>query len=107
MTTAELEELIWKIDLMLSDTPAMLFTTEESRWDDFLQRVQPADWHNPSCCGVCDCSRNWIPQKPATLLGDTPEGGPHPPGSRLYLRSQLRISQIFSQNKCLTPVVVF
>jgi hypothetical protein len=31
MTTAELEELIWKIDLMLSDTPAMLFTTEESR----------------------------------------------------------------------------
>jgi hypothetical protein len=31
MTTAEIEELIWKIDLMLSDTPAMLFTTEESR----------------------------------------------------------------------------
>jgi hypothetical protein len=31
MTTAELEELIWQIDLMLSDTPAMLFTTEESR----------------------------------------------------------------------------
>lgn len=31
MTTAELEELIWKIDLMLSDTPAMLFSTEESR----------------------------------------------------------------------------
>jgi hypothetical protein len=31
MTTAELEELIWKIDLMLSDTPDMLFTTEESR----------------------------------------------------------------------------
>jgi hypothetical protein len=31
MTTAELEELIWKIDLMLSDTPAMLFTTEEGK----------------------------------------------------------------------------
>ena len=31
MTTSELEELIWKIDLMLSDTPAKLFTTEESR----------------------------------------------------------------------------
>ena len=31
MSKEELEELIWKIDLMLSDTPAMLFTTEESR----------------------------------------------------------------------------
>jgi hypothetical protein len=31
LTTAELEELIWKIDLMLSDNPAMLFLTEESR----------------------------------------------------------------------------
>ncbi len=31
MSIAELEELIWQIDLMLSDTPAMLFTTEESR----------------------------------------------------------------------------
>lgn len=31
MTTAELEELIWKIDLMLSDTPAMLFSTEEGK----------------------------------------------------------------------------
>jgi hypothetical protein len=31
MTTQELEELIWKIDLMLSDNPAKLFTTEESR----------------------------------------------------------------------------
>lgn len=31
MTTAELEELIWKIDLMLSDTPDKLFLTEESR----------------------------------------------------------------------------
>lgn len=30
LTTAELEELIWKIDLMLSDTPAMLFSTKES-----------------------------------------------------------------------------
>ena len=30
MTTAEIEELIWKIDLMLSDTPAMLFTTKEN-----------------------------------------------------------------------------
>jgi|Laugresu1bdmlbsd_1035121.scaffolds.fasta_scaffold05556_6 hypothetical protein len=31
MTIAELEELIWKIDLMLSDTPDKLFLTEESR----------------------------------------------------------------------------
>jgi hypothetical protein len=31
MSKEELEELIWKIDLMLSDTPAKLFTTEESR----------------------------------------------------------------------------
>jgi hypothetical protein len=31
MSIDELEELIWKIDLMLSDTPAKLFTTEESR----------------------------------------------------------------------------
>jgi hypothetical protein len=31
LTTAELEELIWKIDLMLSDTPDKLFATEESR----------------------------------------------------------------------------
>jgi hypothetical protein len=31
MSKDELEELIWKIDLMLSDTPAKLFTTEESR----------------------------------------------------------------------------
>jgi hypothetical protein len=31
MTTSELEELIWKIDLMLSDTPDKLFLTEESR----------------------------------------------------------------------------
>lgn len=31
MTTAELEELIWKIDLMLSDTPDKLFLTDESR----------------------------------------------------------------------------
>jgi hypothetical protein len=31
MTTAEIEELIWKIDLMLSDTPDKLFLTEESR----------------------------------------------------------------------------
>mgnify|MGYP006999128754 CR=1 FL=1 len=30
MTTAELEELIWKIDLMLSDTPDKLFSTKES-----------------------------------------------------------------------------
>lgn len=30
MTTAELEELIWKIDLMLSDTPDKLFSTIES-----------------------------------------------------------------------------
>jgi hypothetical protein len=31
MSIAELEELIWKIDLMLSDTPDKLFLTEESR----------------------------------------------------------------------------
>ena len=31
MTTAELEELIFKIDLMLSEDTAKLFTTEESR----------------------------------------------------------------------------
>jgi hypothetical protein len=31
MTTAELEELIFKIDLMLSDNPDKLFLTEESR----------------------------------------------------------------------------
>lgn len=31
MTTAELEELIFKIDLMLSDPPAKLFTTEEGK----------------------------------------------------------------------------
>ena len=31
MEISELEELIWKIDLMLSDTPAMLFTTEEGK----------------------------------------------------------------------------
>jgi hypothetical protein len=31
MSKEELEQLIWKIDLMLSDTPAKLFTTEESR----------------------------------------------------------------------------
>lgn len=31
MNTAELEELIWKIDLMLSDTPDKLFLTDESR----------------------------------------------------------------------------
>jgi hypothetical protein len=31
MTTAEIEELIWQIDLMLSDTPDKLFLTEESR----------------------------------------------------------------------------
>jgi hypothetical protein len=31
MSIDELEELIWQIDLMLSDTPAKLFTTEESR----------------------------------------------------------------------------
>jgi hypothetical protein len=30
MSTAELEELIWKIDLMLSDTPDKLFSTLES-----------------------------------------------------------------------------
>jgi hypothetical protein len=41
--------------LMLSDTPAKLFTTEESRWDDFLQRIQPFDWHCFGFCfGVCD-----------------------------------------------------
>jgi hypothetical protein len=89
MTIAELEELIWKIDLMLSDTPAMLFTTEESRWDDFLQRVQPASWHNPSCCGVCYCSRHWLPQEPATVLGDTPEGGP-PPGIQTLFKKSIK-----------------
>jgi hypothetical protein len=31
MTTAELEELIFKIDLMLSEDTTKLFTTEESR----------------------------------------------------------------------------
>jgi hypothetical protein len=31
MSKEELEELIWKIDLMLSDTPDKLFLTEESR----------------------------------------------------------------------------
>lgn len=31
LSVTELEELIWKIDLMLSDTPAMLFTTEEGK----------------------------------------------------------------------------
>jgi hypothetical protein len=31
MSIDELEELIWQIDIMLSDTPAKLFTTEESR----------------------------------------------------------------------------
>lgn len=31
MTTAELEELIFKIDLMLSDNPAKLFSTEEGK----------------------------------------------------------------------------
>lgn len=31
LSVSELETLIWQIDLMLSDTPAMLFTTEESR----------------------------------------------------------------------------
>ena len=30
LSVSELEELIWKIDLMLSDTPAMLFSTKES-----------------------------------------------------------------------------
>jgi hypothetical protein len=30
MTTAEIEELIWKIDLMLSDTPDKLFSTKEA-----------------------------------------------------------------------------
>jgi len=30
MSIAELEELIWKIDLMLSDTPDKLFSTIES-----------------------------------------------------------------------------
>jgi hypothetical protein len=30
MSIAELEELIFKIDLMLSDNPAKLFSTEES-----------------------------------------------------------------------------
>jgi hypothetical protein len=30
MSIAELEELIWKIDLMLSDTPDKLFLTIES-----------------------------------------------------------------------------
>lgn len=29
LSTAELEELIFKIDLMLSDNPAKLFTTKE------------------------------------------------------------------------------
>ena len=31
LTTTELEELIFKIDLMLSDDVGMLFTTEESK----------------------------------------------------------------------------
>jgi hypothetical protein len=31
MSKEELEELIFKIDLMLSDTPDKLFVTEESR----------------------------------------------------------------------------
>lgn len=31
LSVSELEQLIFQIDLMLSDTPAMLFTTEESR----------------------------------------------------------------------------
>jgi hypothetical protein len=31
LSEQELEELIWKIDLMLSDTPDKLFLTEESR----------------------------------------------------------------------------
>lgn len=30
MSIEELEELIWKIDLMLSDTPDKLFSTIES-----------------------------------------------------------------------------
>jgi hypothetical protein len=30
LSVEELEELIWKIDLMLSDTPDMLFRTKES-----------------------------------------------------------------------------
>lgn len=31
LTTAELEQLIFKIDLMLADEPAKLFTTEENK----------------------------------------------------------------------------
>ncbi len=31
MSTLELEELVFKIDLMLSDTPAKLFITEEGK----------------------------------------------------------------------------
>jgi hypothetical protein len=31
MTTQELEELIFKIDLMLTDDVSQLFTTEESK----------------------------------------------------------------------------
>ena len=31
LSTAELEELIWKIDLMLSDDVATLFTTPEEK----------------------------------------------------------------------------
>lgn len=30
LTTAEIEELIFKIDLMLSDNPAKLFSTKEN-----------------------------------------------------------------------------
>jgi hypothetical protein len=102
MTTAELEELIWKIDLMLSDTPAMLFTTEESRWDDFLQRVQPASWHNPSGCGVCDCSRHWLPQEPATILTacllDKMSGSP-----RATSAPQILIKKLIKMSPGLSP----
>jgi hypothetical protein len=39
LSVEELEELIFKIDLMLSDTRGILESSNEGNWNDFLQRI--------------------------------------------------------------------